>query len=144
MSIILVERMDVFEIIDSWRNHSSYRDYLNPGCNDAKIEKLQLAAKEFGFVIPQSFIRLLKISNGIQIDGVFFKEAENLIAENLDLESPEAIVLGNSGNVEAYIFDLRDGKFHTVNIFDFEEKFESYATFEAMLLAIIEVQMLKQ
>ena len=133
--------MDVFEIIASWRNHSFYKDYLNSGCSDGEIEKLQLAAKEFGFTIPRSFIRLLKISNGIQINSVFFKEAENLIAENLDLESPEVIVLGNSGNVEAYIFDRRDSKFHTVNFFNFAEKFATYATFEAMLLAIIRVQM---
>ena len=123
--------MDVFEIIDSWRNHPFYRDFVNPGCSKT----------EFEVAIPQSSIHLLKLSNGIQINTVFFKQAENLIAENLDFESPDVIVLGNSGNVEAYIFDKRDGKFYAVNIFNFEERFESYATFEAMLLAIIQEQM---
>lgn len=133
--------MDVFEIIDSWRNDPFYKDYLNPGCSDTKIEKLQSAAKkEFGVAIPESFIRLLKISNGIQINGVFFKQAENLIAENSDFGSSEVIILGNSGNVEAYIFEQRDKKFYAVNIFNFDERFESYATFEAMLLAIIQKQ----
>lgn len=129
-------------MIDSWRNDPFYKDYLNSGASNTEIKKLQSAAKQkLGIAIPESFIRLLKISNGIQIDGVFFKKAENLIAENLDLESREVVVLGNSGNVEAYIFERRDRKFYTVNIFDFDEKLESYATFEAMLLAIIQKQM---
>ena len=93
-----------FGIIASW-----HKDYLNPECSDPEIE-IQLAAK-FGFTIPQSFICLLKLSNGIQINSGFFKKAENLIAENFDRESPR-IVLGNSGNVEAYIFDLRDSRFY--------------------------------
>ena len=115
---------------------------MNPGCSNTEIEKLQLAAKkEFGVAIPQSFICLLKLSNGIQINTAFFKQAENLIADNLDFKSPEVIVLGNSGNVEAYIFDRRDGKFYAVNIFNFDERFESYATFEAMLSAIMQAQM---
>ncbi len=88
--------MDVFNIINSWRNHPYYKDYLNPGCSNKEIEKLQLIAKkEFGVAIPQSFIRLLKPRSGIQINTVFFKQAENLIAENLDFESPDVIVLGN-------------------------------------------------
>ena len=115
---------------------------MNPGCSNSEIKKLQLAAKkEFGVAIPQSFICLLKLSNGIQINTAFFKQAENLIADNLDFKSPEVIVLGNSGNVEAYIFDRRDGKFYAVNIFNFDERFESYATFEAMLSAIMQAQM---
>ena len=64
-----------------------------------------------------------------------------MIAENLDFESPDVIVIGNSGNVEAYIFARRDGKFYAVNIFNFDERFESYATFEAMLATIIQEQM---
>ena len=64
--------MDVFEIIDSWRNHPFYRDFVNPGSSNTEIEKLQLAVKkEFGVAIPQFFIRLLKLSNGIQINTVF-------------------------------------------------------------------------
>jgi hypothetical protein len=51
------------------------------------------------------------------------------------------LFLVTGGNVEAYIFDKRDGKFYAVNIFNFEERFESYATFEAMLSAIIQEQM---
>ncbi len=57
-------------------------------------------------------MRLLRLTNGAQINGAFFKEAENLVLENLDVPRAHVIVLGNAGNVDEYLFDTRDRHFH--------------------------------
>jgi len=78
------------------------------------------------------------MTNGVQINGADFKTAEGLVLENLDVPRPEVIVLGNDGNVAEYVFDKRDGRFHTINMGFPDEKFATFDTFEDMLSAVLE------
>ena len=115
--------------------------YLKPPCDDTAIERLQRTYKrELGANVPESFLRLLKTTNGVQINGAYFKEAENLVTDNVDYSRPEVILLGNAGNVAEYVFDRRDQRFHTINMGFPDERFAAFATFDEMLLAVLKDQ----
>jgi SMI1 / KNR4 family (SUKH-1) len=115
--------------------------YLAPKASEAAIRRMQAAAKrDLGEPVPDSYVALLRIANGMQIQGAVFKEAENLVPENLDINHPEVIVLGNDGNMAYYVFDKRDRRFHTINLGFPDERFESYDSFEEMLIGVLKEQ----
>jgi len=115
--------------------------YLAPKASEAAIRRMQAAAKrDLGEPVPPAYVALLRIANGVQIQGAFFKEAENLVPENLDVNHPEIIVLGNDGNMAYYVFDKRDRRFHTINLGFPDERFESYDSFEEMLIGVLKEQ----
>jgi len=102
---------------------------------------MQSAAKrDLGEPVPDAYVALLRIANGMQIQGAFFKEAENLVSENLDINHPEIIVLGNDGSMAYYVFDKRDRRYHTINLGFPDERFESYDSFEEMLIGVLKEQ----
>jgi hypothetical protein len=115
--------------------------YLRPGCDSSAIAQMQTAARrELGEDVPDGFVRLLTITNGLQINGAYFKEAENLVLENLDVPHPEIIVLGSEGNMAEYVFDKRDRRFHIINMGFPDERFTSFDSFEEMLLGVMKEQ----
>jgi hypothetical protein len=115
--------------------------YLAPKASEAAIRRMQAAAKrDLGEPVPEAYVALLRIANGAQIQGAFFKEAENLVSENLDINHPEIIVLGNDGNMAYYAFDKRDRRFHTINLGFPDERFEPYDSFEDMLIGVLKEQ----
>jgi hypothetical protein len=115
--------------------------HLRPRASEAAIQSMQKdARRDLGEPVPEEYLSLLRITNGLQINGAYFKEAENLVLENLDLSFPEIIVLGNDGNMAQYVFDKRDRRFHTINMGFPDEKFESFDTFDEMLLAVMREQ----
>jgi hypothetical protein len=115
--------------------------HLRPGCGSTAIRQLQAAAKrDLGEEVPAAFVRLLRLTNGVQINGTYFKEAENLVSENLDVDLAGVIILGNDGSTAQYVFDKRDRQFHTINMGFPDERFASYPTFEDLLLAVLREQ----
>lgn len=115
--------------------------YLRPKASEVAIRQMQTAAKRnLGEVVPDAYVAFLRITNGVQINGAYFKEAENLVPENLDIDHPEFIVLGNDGNMAYYVFDKRDRRFHTINLGFPDERFESYDSFDEMLIGVLEEQ----
>ena len=115
--------------------------YLRPGAGDTAILNLQRDARtRLGAQVPESFVRLLRLTNGVQINGAFFKEAENLVLENLDVPRPDVIVLGNAGNVDEYVFDTRDRHFHIVTFGFEDERLASFRTFEELLVRVFKSQ----
>jgi hypothetical protein len=115
--------------------------YLRPGCDEAAILQLQAAAEHaLGEVFPAGFVRLLRLTNGVQINGAYFKEVENVVAENLDVPHPDIIVLGTEGNMAEFVFDKRDRQFHIINMGFPDERFNSFTTFEELLLAVLKEQ----
>jgi hypothetical protein len=115
--------------------------YLRPPAGEAAILNLQRDARaRLGEEVPESFVRLLRLTNGTQINGAFFKEAENLVLENLDVPRRDVIVLGNAGNVDEYVFDTRDRHFHIVTLGFEGERMASFRTFEELLLRVLRDQ----
>jgi hypothetical protein len=111
--------------------------YLKPAAGEAAILNLQRDARaRLGEHIPDSFVRLLRLTNGAQINGALFKEAENLVLENLDVPRPGIIALGNAGNVDEYVFDTRDRHFHIVTFGFPNERIASFRTFEELLVRV--------
>ena len=98
------------------------------------------AKRDLGGSVPEGYVNLLRATNGVQINGAYFKEAENLVLENLDLGRPEVMVLGTDGGMAEYIFDTRDRRFHTINMGFPDERFASFDTFEELLLAVLKEQ----
>ena len=114
---------------------------LTPGASDKQIRDMQAAAKrELGEPVPQSYVSLLRLSNGIQINGAYFKSAEHLVPENMDVPRPTVIVLGDGGSLCEYVYDRRVRRFHTTNMGFEDEVFEAFDTFEGMLIQILKEQ----
>jgi hypothetical protein len=132
---------DVFETLVRLGADPMSGVHLRPASKTSAIKRMQVAAKrDLGAEIPDSFVRLLRITNGVQINCAYFKEAENIVPENLDIPRPEIIVLGNEGNMAEHVFDKRNQKFHTIDMGDCDERLASYTTFENMLLAVMREQ----
>jgi hypothetical protein len=107
---------------------------------EAAIQQLQSdASRKLGEEIPQSFITLLRVTNGLQINCAYFKEAEHIVLDNLDLFEKNVIFLGND-SLAQYVFDKRDKRFHTINMGFPDERFASYDTLEEMLAAVLKEQ----
>jgi hypothetical protein len=90
--------------------------YLQPAADEEAIGRMQAAARQdLGESVPEGYVALLRITNGVQINGVYFKAAEHLVGDNLDVPRPEILVLGTEGNMAEFVFDRRDRRFHTIN-----------------------------
>jgi hypothetical protein len=114
--------------------------HLRPPCSEAAIRQLQTdAERDLSEEVPRSFIALLRLTNGLQINCAYFKEAEHVVLDNLDVFEEDVIFLGND-SLAQYVFDKRDKKFHTINMGFPDERFASYETFEEMLAAILKEQ----
>jgi hypothetical protein len=115
--------------------------HLNQAASEAAIRQMQDAAlQDLGESVPESYVALLRITNGVQVDNAYFKTAEYLVLENLDVPRPEIIVLGSSGNNAEFVFDRRDRKFHRINMGFPDERFASFGTFEELLIAVMREQ----
>lgn len=132
---------DAFETLARLGANPTSGVYLRPGCSETTIRRMQAAARrDLGEEVPVAFPRLLRITNGLQINGAYFKEAEKLVPENLDVSHDEVVVLGDEGNMAWYVFDKQDRRFHTVNLGFPNERFASFASFEEMLLEVLREQ----
>jgi hypothetical protein len=115
--------------------------YLRPKASEMAIQQMQTdARRELGEAVPDGYVALLLLTNGVQINGAYFKEAENLVPENLDVPRREIVVLGNDGNMADHVFDKRDRRFHTTSMGCSDEQYGSFDTFEEMLLAVMREQ----
>lgn len=115
--------------------------YLQRPASEAGIAQLRTNAMALlGASVPDGYIRLLRVTNGVQIDNAMFKAAEHLVPENLDVFSPAVIVLGSAGNLEAFVYDRRDGRFHIIAMGFPDERIASFDTFDALLEAVMREQ----
>jgi hypothetical protein len=115
--------------------------YLQPPADEATIWQMQEAARrDLGEPVPEEYAALLRVANGVQINGAYFKSAENLVPENLDVLRREIIVLGTEGNMAELVFDLRDRQFHTINMGFPDERFESFGSFAELLAVVLQEQ----
>lgn len=115
--------------------------HLKPPASDEAIRRMQEEAdSDLGEPIPDDYLALLRVTNGVQINGAYFRSAEDMVPLNLDWDRPEIIVLGSSGNVETYVFDRRDRRFHTAAMFD-DHAYESFDTFGGLLADVMRQQL---
>jgi len=132
---------DVLDVVGRLGTDPTSGVYLRPGCGEDALRDLQADARQrLGHPVPASYLRLLRLTNGVQINGADFKRAEDLVLENLDLPHREVIVLGNSGNMVEYVFDTRDRRFHTITMGFPDERQASFQTFEEMLSTVLKEQ----
>jgi hypothetical protein len=116
----------------------TYSVYLSNGASDSDVIKLQLTAtKRLSGSIPEGYVRFLRIANGAQIENACFESTTNLIDLNLDINYGRAIVLGGSGGVVEYVFDLVDQQYHTINFGRLSEKLKSFSSFGKLLTSVI-------
>jgi hypothetical protein len=115
--------------------------HLHPPATEATIKAMQKAARrDLGEPVPKAFTKLLRMTNGLQINGAYFESAEHLVLDNIDLSRPEIILLGNAGNVDQYVYDKRDRKFHTIHMGFPNERYASFDTFEELLNTVLREQ----
>lgn len=115
--------------------------YIQPAADEEAVHRMQIAAQqELGEPVPEGYAELLRVTNGVQINGVYFKSAVNMVPENVCVFRPEILVLGTEGNVAEFVFDRRDRRFHTINIGFPDERFASFDSFAEMLAAVLHEQ----
>lgn len=115
--------------------------YLQPTADEAAIRRMQTAAiRDLGEAVPDDYVALLRVTNGVQINGAYFKSADHLVPENLDVARPEIFVLGNAGNTAEMVFDRRDRLFHTINMGFPDERFASFGSFAELMTAVLREQ----
>jgi hypothetical protein len=115
--------------------------YLRPPAGDDVVGRMQMAAcRDLGEPVPEDYITFLRVTNGVQINGAYFKSAEDLVPENLDVPRPELIVLGNEGNMVELVFDRRDRRYYTIAMGSLGERFADYDSFGELLADILREQ----
>ena len=116
---------------------------LEPPAPRAAVRRMQEAAvRDLGVPVPDSFAALLLLSNGASFNGAVFKTAERLVFENLAEPRPGVVVLGrwhrHADRIYEFVFDPRDGRFHTISEGNPDGRLESFETFESLLVAVVE------
>ena len=115
--------------------------HLQPGADEAAIRRMQAAARrDLGEPVPDEYVALLRVTNGVQINCAYFKSAEHLVPENLDAPRLEVIVLGNEGTMAEFVFDRRGQRFHTINMGFPDERFASFGSFAELLTTVMREQ----
>jgi hypothetical protein len=115
--------------------------YVQPAADEGAIRQMQEAARRnLGEPVPDEYAALLRVTNGVQVNGAYFKSAEHLVPENLDVHRPEIIVLGTEGNMAEFVFDRRDRRFHTINMGSPDERFASFGSFAELMAAVLQEQ----
>jgi hypothetical protein len=115
--------------------------YLREPADEVAVEQMQAAAvRDLGRPVPEEYERLLRVTNGVQINNAYFKSAEGLVPENLDVPMPEVIVLGNAGNVDHYVYDPRDQLFAAINMGFPDERYATFVTFADLLVEVMKLE----
>lgn len=115
--------------------------YVREPADDDTLERMQAAAvRDLGRRVPEEYERLLRVTNGIQINNAYFKPAEHLVPDNLDVPMPEVIVLGNAGNVDQYVYDHRDRRFAAINMGFPDERYATFETFADLLVEVLKLE----
>jgi hypothetical protein len=115
--------------------------FVHPAADEGTIRQMQVSScRDLGEPVPDGYTALLQVTNGVQINGVYFKPAEHLVPENMDVPRPEIIVLGTEGNMAEFVFDHRDRRFHTISMGFPDERFASFESFAELLATVFQEQ----
>ena len=137
----MIKPEDAFATIARLGSDSMSGVYVQPPADEGAIRRMQeSASRDLGEPVPEEYAALLRLTNALQIIGAYFKSAENLVPENLDVPQPDVIVLGNDGNMAEFVFDRRDRRFHVINMGFPNERFSSFDSFAEMLARILQEQ----
>jgi hypothetical protein len=137
----MVNAGDALTVLARLGNDPMSGVYLQPPAAEEAIRRMQEAARQdLGEPVPDEYAALLRVTNGVQINGAYFKSAEHLVPENLDMPRLAVIVLGTEGNVAEFVFDRRDRRFHTINLGFPDEQLASYSSFAELLVAVVQEQ----
>lgn len=115
--------------------------YLNEPADDDALARMQAdAMRHLGRAVPGEYELLLRVTNGVQINGAYFKSAEDLVPENIDVAMPEIIVLGNRGNIDHLVYDHRDQRYATINMGFRDERFAVFERFADLLVEVMRLE----
>lgn len=120
--------------------------YFSAPCTEAEIAlSVEQSQALLGHNLPEGYVELLRMSNGVQIDNAVIESASAVIELNTELRAtnPEYagyLVLGYQGNMEHYVFNHSKTTFQTVNFFSVGDVFETYASFNELLSGIVNAQ----
>ncbi len=132
---------EVLELIVELAEDPMRSVFIEPAAHEHAIQRMQRAARrDLGDVVPEAYVALLRVSNGLQLENAVFKCADNLVPENLDVPRPNIIVLGVEGNMAEFVFDRRDRLFHTINLGHPDERFDTFDDLAALLRHVIDEQ----
>ncbi|WP_266160884.1 YrhA family protein [Dyella silvatica] len=126
-----------------------YGDALPPAATEIQIAELQQAAqREFALDLPQGYLAFLRLSNGLEWDGVcifssskttyaghpertFFDLVEHNIYFRDPLDMRDYLLLG-SDDMDVYVYHLPTGMFEVRDRVPFDNLYASFKTFDEL------------
>lgn len=115
--------------------------YTDPPASEPALRAMQAAARgRLGEPVPDQYVALLRLTNGLWVENTVFKSAAHLVPENLDVLRPEVIALGHEGNTAEFVFDRRDRRYHIIIPGHVNERFASFDRLDDLLARVLEEQ----
>ena len=130
-----------------------YETMPQPPCDEAQIERLRDQARtELGDEIPDGYIEFLRLSNGLDWDGLLLYASERtqtrgnrpgpiegFVPANLghrDVEEMrDFLVFGVSG-METYVYDTKNRDYRVLDSVSLDT-YESYADFDSLMTEVL-------
>lgn len=124
--------MDVDALVRLW-SQNGYQP--RPARTAPELDAFTAVIRErFAVELPGDYRRFLTLTDGGQYDHATFYgigPEESVLDRCADLRSGPVLVIGGSGNLDAYV--LRPGGADVVNLLDLREVAESFPSFTELL-----------
>jgi hypothetical protein len=122
-------------------------------CDEAQIERLREQARaELGDEIPEGYLDFLRLSNGLDWNGVHFFAAETtqmhghrtaiiegFVPANLgyrDVEDMRDFLVFGSSGMELYVYDKKNGDYLIQDSVSMDT-YETYADFDSLMTEVL-------
>lgn len=115
--------------------------YRNEHASEDDLAQLQeYVLTEFGSDLPADYTSFLRISDGLQVENALFMGAADVAALNSDAPVESMFRIGEAGNLDDFLFDVRTRKFVIVPIGRPSEVHSAHDTFWELLKTVRDQQ----
>lgn len=121
--------------------------YLQRPCDTRELEVFNRRLRSELREDAEWYVRLLSVTNGLQIDNSIFESSHDFIETNLEHRAMETalrryLIFGHNGNVDMYVYDKERAEqpFCIVGFFSAEDVYEVYSSIEGLLTALLDAE----
>jgi hypothetical protein len=139
---------DVFARIEQASRSGVAAVYLQQPCDAASLESFNTRLQsELGEKSAEWYLRLLRLTDGLQIDNSFFESAHDFIEINREYRAMDPafhryLIFGHNGNVDTYVYDKgrAEQRFCAVGFYSVEDVYEAYSSIEELLVSLLNAE----
>jgi hypothetical protein len=139
---------DVYAQIEAASRSGVAAVYLQQPCDAHSLERFTTRVQsELGETSAEWYMRLLRLTDGLQIDNSFLESAHDFIATNLEYRAIDPafhryLIFGHSGTVDMYVYDKEraEQRFCAVGFYNVEDVYEAYTSIEELLIRLLNAE----